>query len=513
MARTNVEKEGIKTHNGAPAKHITAEQALRRSVMSCLLWEKEFYESGEDIATRIINLVPLVEPETVAAMAVEARTKMMLRHVPLLMIVAMLKSERHKPYVSDVIYQVVNRPDELGELVSIYTKINKIEGFKKMRKLANQLKLGLARAFTKFNEYQLAKWNRDAEIKLKDVLFSCHAKPNSSEQSILWKKLIGGYCKNCGTTHYNKTTRKREEQFGDCTKFEELTLATPDTWEVALSSGGDKKDHWTRLLNEGKLGALALLKNLRGMHQAGVDQALVKEVLKRTDVSKVLPFRYIAASRYVPHLEANLEEALFRNLQEGRKIKGSTVLYVDVSGSMNRALSDAHSKKHAAKTNETPMSRMEAACGLAMLLRELCDDIRIFTFSEKLVEIPNRHGFALRDAIVRSQRHWSTYLGASIKALTASRDTTIYAKDRYGRTVDAFTTKGMGLNPDRLIVITDEQSDDPVPDPKGKGYMINVASAENGVGYQSWIHVDGFSASVINWLQMYEDLEDFCRSF
>ena len=55
----------ICTHEGAAAKQISAEQQLRRSVMSCLLWEKEFYEDGKDIAARIAALVPRVKPPVV----------------------------------------------------------------------------------------------------------------------------------------------------------------------------------------------------------------------------------------------------------------------------------------------------------------------------------------------------------------------------------------------------------------------------------------------------------------
>jgi hypothetical protein len=35
---------------------------------------------------------------------------------------------------------------------------------------------------------------------------------------------------------------------------------------------------------------------------------------------------------------------------------------------------------------------------------------------------------------------------------------------------------------DRILVITDVQSHDRVPAPKGRGYVVNVASARNGVG-------------------------------
>ena len=39
---------------------------------------------------------------------------------------------------------------------------------------------------------------------------------------------------------------------------------------------------------------------------------------------------------------------------------------------------------------------------------------------------------------------------------------------------------------------------------KNKGYMINVASYRNGVGYGKWTHIDGFSESIIDYIREYE---------
>src|SRR5205807_339727 len=93
MARMNVlNLSGLpwmkqkQTHEGAPAKHISAEQELRRSVLACMLWGNQFYEDGVAIAGRIRELVPKVAAEKVAALAVEAREKMKLRHAPLLLV-------------------------------------------------------------------------------------------------------------------------------------------------------------------------------------------------------------------------------------------------------------------------------------------------------------------------------------------------------------------------------------------------------------------------------------------
>ena len=34
--------------------------------------------------------------------------------------------------------------------------------------------------------------------------------------------------------------------------------------------------------------------------------------------------------------------------------------------------------------------------------------------------------------------------------------------------------------------------------------MINVASAKNGVGYGTWLHIDGWSDKVLDYIVQYE---------
>lgn len=457
--KTNIasHRAPVFTHEGAKASHINAEQQLRRSVMSCLLWEDSFYESGEEISKRIANLVPQVKPEKVSLMAIEAREQMKLRHAPLFLVREMARHATHRKYVADTLARVIQRADELAEFVSLYWK-------EKKQPLSKQVKLGLAQAFQKFDEYSLAKYNRDGAVKLRDVLFLCHAKPKDTAQEDLWKRLIDG------------------------------KLVTPDTWEVELSASKDKKASWTRLLDENKLGALALLRNLRNMKEADVDQNLVNIKLGTMKTDRVLPFRFIAAARTNPTLEPALEDAMFRSLSSHQKLSGHTVLLVDVSGSMNEKLS-----------GKSDLKRCDAAYGLAMLLREICEQVTIYSFSMKLCAIPSRRGFALRDAIDTSQEHSGTPLGAAVECIYADRGVQHHQMNVMtwggGYTTMPADYRGQGLRPDRLIVITDEQSADKVPNPVGKGYMINVASNKNGVGYGPWTHVDGFSESIVTYIQ------------
>lgn len=417
------------TAEGATAARITPEQELRRLVAACMLWEDGFYESGVSVADRVKQLVPLCRPEFVAACAFEARTKMKLRHTPLLLVREMARHPEHRMLVAKLLPDVIQRADELAEFVSIYWMDGR-------QPLSKQVKTGLAAAFGKFNEYALAKYDRDGAVKLRDVLFLCHAKAETPERDALYKRLIAG------------------------------ELQTPDTWEVALSAGADKAATFRRLMAEKKLGTLAFLRNLRGMTDAGIDRNELRAYAETSSIERVLPFRFLAAARAVPALESLLEPMMLRACENRAKLPGRTVVLLDVSGSMDAPVS-----------SKSDITRLDAACGVAILLRELCEDVDVVTFSNAVVRVPPRRGFALRDAIVASQPHGGTYLGAAVTAAPAG---------------------------DRLIVLTDEQSADRVPAPSGRGYMVNVASNRNGVGYGAWHHIDGWSEAVIDYIEEIE---------
>jgi len=417
------------------------EQDLRRSAMSCLLWEDEFYEDGVSITDRISALCELAPTSLIAEIAIDARNIAKLRHIPLFLVLQLLKKQNPSwtgETRRDVgilkrktIAEIIQRPDELAELLALYWKDGK-------KPIPAQMKKGLALAFRKFDEYQLAKYNRDKEIKLRDVLFLCHAKPKNLAQEKLWKRLVSN------------------------------ELQTPDTWEVELSSSKDKKASWERLISESRLGGLAFLRNLQNMQKANVSQELIARGLTNANFSKVLPFRFLAAAKYAPFLEPVLEELMFRAIEDIPKLPGETFLLCDVSQSMDKKLS--------AKSD---LTRLDAMLALATLLRETCNNIWIYSFSNSVIQIPLRRGFGLAEAINKSQLHSATYLG---------------------QTVAMIQNQTLG-NRDRLIVITDEQSTDSVPKPVFKNsYVINVASNKKGLSYKDWIHIDGFSENVVRFI-------------
>ena len=419
------------THEGAPAKRINAELELRRSVMACMLWEDTFYESGEAIAKRINGLIAKVEPQKVSQIAIEAREKMKLRHVPLLIVREMARLPQHKALVSKTLERIIQRADELTEFLAIYWK-------EKRQPLSAQVKKGLAKAFPKFSAYDLAKYNRDGAVKLRDVLFLTKPKSKDDAQVETWKKLA------------------------------EKTLESPDTWEVELSAGKDKKVTWERLLSEKKLGPLALLRNLRNMKEANVTQSLIFQALEEMKTEKVLPFRFISAVRYAPQWEPQLEKAMFKCLASMEKLPGRTAIVIDNSGSMCGAKVSGRSA----------LDRSDAACALAILVREICEDCVIIAFAEHPTLIPARRGFALRD-VIKGSPSGGTMTEDAIQ---------MAKKEGY----------------DRIIVITDEQSHQTISGPDKKGYFINVSTNQNGIGYGKWLNIDGWSEAIIDYIREFE---------
>lgn len=425
----------IYTHEGAVAKKLPPFLQLKRSVMSCMLWEDEFYEDGEAIANRISNLATQVTLEELVYLALEAKNDMRLRHAPLLLAREVARHEFGSKYIRKLLGTICTRPDDMQEFLAMYN-------MDKRQHITHQSRLGLNDALKKFDEYQLAKYNGgQAAFKLKDVIKLCHPEPKTTAESELYKKVLTG------------------------------TLATPDTWEVEISKSTDKGASWTRLLNEGKLGGLALLRNLRNMSEAGVDRNAIKDAIINLKLGRLLPINFLAAAKTNPAFEDVLE-AKFLDSFTKDKIGGRTVILVDVSSSMSAKISQ-----------KSQQSRYDVATSLAMIGREMFSDVAIYSFSGKALLIPNRRGFALRDAILKSQGCSGTDLKKSILDVQAAEQNSF----------------------DRLIVITDEQSHSNPADPRGyKGYIINVASYKNGVGYGAWNHIDGWSDKVLDYIVTYE---------
>ncbi len=266
---------------GGKAFRLSAEMELYTAVVSSML-QDSYYEKADDRLARIQKLVPQVAPEFVAKLAIYTREQMHLRSVPLVLIGELAKVHRGDNLVSHTIERVVSRPDEITELLAYYQLTNQRTDTKKLGKLSKQIQKGLAMSFNRFDGYQFAKYNRNASVTLKDALFLVHPKAKDEAQQELFNQIAKD------------------------------SLPVPYTWETELSQLGQrafasetekqqaKAAKWEELVLSGKVGYMALLRNLRNIVTQGTDVALtgaLKQIADKNKVlrSKQLPFRFLSA--------------------------------------------------------------------------------------------------------------------------------------------------------------------------------------------------------------------------
>jgi hypothetical protein len=320
----------------------------------------------------------------VAQLAVYAREGLHLRSVPLVLCVELARLHRGDNLLSHLVARVVQRPDEITELLAYYAQANGRSGTKVLNRVSKQLQKGLALSFNRFDGYQLAKYDRAGAVRLRDALFVVHPKARDDAQQALFNQLVRG------------------------------ELPTPYTWETELSAVGQQayateaerqtavRTTWETLIASGKLGYMALLRNLRNILEANVSDAAMEQVCaalaNRAAVarSKQLPFRFLAAFREVKTVQsghvaavlAALEDAIAHSAVNLRGFGPETrvVVACDVSSSMQQPIS-ARSK----------VLLYDVSLVLGMLLQSRCQHVTAGMFGNTWKRISLPRGPVLRN--------------------------------------------------------------------------------------------------------------------
>jgi len=329
--------QAILNHQGGVAYKMGPEMELYSLVVTSTL-SNRFYETAESQVARLRKLVQQVDPEFVAKLAIYAREKMYLRSIPLVLTVELARIHRGDSLVQRLTERVIQRADEITELLAYYQLANKRQGTKQLNRLSKQLQKGIAAAFNKFDAYQFAKYNRKTVVSLKDALFLAHPKAKDEAQQAIFDQIVSN------------------------------TLEAPYTWEVKLSEWGQQsfrtekkkakalKETWTELIQSNRLGYMALMRNLRNILQAEVSTKVMQQVADRLSDpeqvrrSKQLPFRFLSAYRELEVISngqvAMLLDALEKAVRvsiynlKGFDARTRVLLASDVSGSMYGSISE-----------------------------------------------------------------------------------------------------------------------------------------------------------------------------
>ena len=348
----------IKTTNksGHVAYGMTDKAKLVTQVMCSFINESKFYGDNTAEMQDVIKRVIAKDPQFVSNLAVFARREFNMRSVSHVLTAYLAHEPNGKPYVRRTVKGVSLRGDDVTEIMSFY-----LSTFGKP--IPNSLKKGINDVLVGFDEYTLAKYKGEGKaVKMRDLLCLCRPKPKTSEQEALWKRCLEG------------------------------TLEIPETWETQLSANGNNAETWEKLIDDGKLNYMAALRNLRNLLKAqprNIDKVFKKlsdpVAVKK---SRQLPFRFLSAYKSIGNVGGSkvfdvLESAVDASVDNLPKLPGTTVIAIDVSGSMGSNIS--------AKSD---IRCCEIATMLGMIANRICENSIVYTFDTylKKLNVPSRTG-------------------------------------------------------------------------------------------------------------------------
>lgn len=342
----------IKTTNkeGHTAYSMSDKSKLVTQVLTSFFNEQKFYSSDDSDMIETIKRVIKKDADFVSRLAVFARREFNMRSVAHVLTAYLAHESEGKPYTRSTINGITVRGDDVTELMSFY-----LSTFGKP--IPNAMRKGINDAFSRFDEYTLAKYKGDGKgVKMRDLAILCHPAPKDEAQSALWKRLLEG------------------------------TLATPVTWETQLSANGNNRETWEKLIDSGKVGYMALLRNLRNIINAkprNIEK--VWETIENPEAvkrSRQLPFRFLSAYRQVGNIAGSrgidaLESAVEASVANMPRLKGTTVIAVDVSGSMSSTVS--------AKSD---IKCVDIGLMLGLIANRMCDNSIFYTFDDTIKRYP-----------------------------------------------------------------------------------------------------------------------------
>ena len=173
-------KEATLTLNraGGQAYAMTAEMQLASMLLTSFA-QDQFYRKAESTYSELTALLGKVSPEFAAKAAIYTRTEFGMRSITHVLAAELAAYLSGKEWAKSFYNKIVYRPDDMMEIIAYYYAIGG-------KTLPNAMKKGFAKAFDKFDAYQLAKYRGEAKaVKLVDIVNLVHPTPSERNEDAL----------------------------------------------------------------------------------------------------------------------------------------------------------------------------------------------------------------------------------------------------------------------------------------------------------------------------------------
>lgn len=489
------------TYNGAPGYEYDTLSQLFLLASSNMVGEDTFYEKADKRDGRFEKLIHQA--------VIEGHSAWLARFLPWLRNSANMRSASiiggieaacamvaYKiPGGRQIVNSVLQRADEPGEALAYYLG-------RYQRNFPKPIKRGIADACARlYTEYSALKYDTESKgLRFGDVIELVHPSPGFLSQGHLFRYLLARKAKrgNIEIPELLTMTRANVLLRRDAAKRPELLLNAARlsqagmSWEAAKSLAGNRvnaRDLWQMLIPT--MGYMALLRNLRNFDEAGVsgDMALIvaQKLMDPAQVAKSrqLPMRFLAAYNNVPsnRWAQPLEVALELCLQSVPEFKGSTLILIDTSYSMNVNLS-----------SKSELKRWDAATVFGLALAARCETADVVSFSDSFKVFPPVKGESLLKSITRFRKDYfigqNTHTGQAVAKYYNGQDRVVVLTDEQ--------CNGYGSQPEQVFA--------PVPANK-MAITFNLAGYAKGhapAGTPARVTVGGLSDAAFTLIRAME---------
>ena len=384
------------THEGGDGAEYDLKAQLFLLALTNMVREGTFYEKAGERDARFRDLVHRVtatDPDWVKRFVPFLRDTMNMRSASLVLAAEYVKAGG--PNGRQVVASALQRADEPGEMLAYWTQVHG-------RAIPQPVKRGVADAACRlYTERAVVRYDGlNAGWRFGSVLEVVHPKPRDHYQSFLFKHLIDRAHDRDGLRYEDGedvalralandamlrgiSEDQRRGVLGSSADLIFNTAYWP--WErlAGWLPGGMDKEAWEAVIPS--MGLMALVRNLRNFDQAGVNDGVAAAICRRlTDpeevkASRQMPFRFYSAYAESPSERWSwaLEKAMDLSMANVPSLKGSTLVLIDISGSMADKVSERSQR-----------SRAEIAALFGISLAKRAEQAQVVMFNNQWARYP-----------------------------------------------------------------------------------------------------------------------------
>ncbi|KAG8194867.1 hypothetical protein JTE90_029160 [Oedothorax gibbosus] len=282
------------------------------------------------LITKLADEVKAFDPEFILKVALYSRQNLNIRSSSNFLLSYAAYHEETRPYLKKYFEACIRLPSDWIEVAELYQVFG--DERIKHRSLPAALKRVMVKSFTKFDAYQLAKYNRDKtkkkhKTKVNPNVFANEENEKCPETNYTLKQLISMLHIDAPAQEImcllGKKYPETDESFrrsglvgiwNPQQAGKRMKLPQPITWETQISLLGNSAIVWEGLIDTSKLPYMAMLRNLKNLILSGISTKHHEKVLKQLENkiavlnSRQLPLQFYEAFKVLTEIEELLNQ-------------------------------------------------------------------------------------------------------------------------------------------------------------------------------------------------------------